>query len=412
MFFGAGNLILPPLLGLKAGDIWVEVFLGFAFTAVLIPIMGVWVHAKLQGTLEDFAKKLSERYAWIYAVIIYGVSVALPTPRTAAVTHEISVAPFFDIPAWLTSLIYFSLVLLFAINRSTVIETLGKYLSPIIAIILIWVIGASFLLPAFESPDSHLQGINIIAGMLEGYQTFDALGGVVVGGVIVVSVGMQYPTWSRIEQKKLIFSASVLAGLLLLGIYAGLIFAGSRSYGFMLEDVSNVDALRSLIDTGLGNIASLGLSILVAVACFTTAVGIVSGASDYAKSFFGNSQKAYQITAILASFSGVIFGQLEVSYILKIAMPVLYLVYPLTIALIILNLLNERWANKNVFRVAVLTTLLFSLPDAISSLFPSDAWNFWYEDVPLADQHLAWLMPFWLSVLLSNAHLLPNKKAS
>ena len=42
MFFGAGNLILPPYLGVKAGDLWSLVTIGFFITAVFIPILGIW----------------------------------------------------------------------------------------------------------------------------------------------------------------------------------------------------------------------------------------------------------------------------------------------------------------------------------------------------------------------------------
>jgi len=37
MFFGAGNLILPPFLGFKAGSEWILVTFGFAMTCRLIP---------------------------------------------------------------------------------------------------------------------------------------------------------------------------------------------------------------------------------------------------------------------------------------------------------------------------------------------------------------------------------------
>lgn len=48
-FFGAGNLILPPLLGFKSGTDWWLVAIGFMITTTLIPLLAVLVHAKLQG---------------------------------------------------------------------------------------------------------------------------------------------------------------------------------------------------------------------------------------------------------------------------------------------------------------------------------------------------------------------------
>ncbi|MEX0273483.1 MAG: branched-chain amino acid transport system II carrier protein, partial [Flavobacteriaceae bacterium] len=71
LFFGAGNLILPPSLGLRAGSDWEWVVLGFSLSAVLIPILGILAHARLQGTLFDFGKKVSAGFSAFYCYIIY-----------------------------------------------------------------------------------------------------------------------------------------------------------------------------------------------------------------------------------------------------------------------------------------------------------------------------------------------------
>ena len=116
LFFGAGNLILPPLLGYKSGNSWWLVILGFCSSAILIPILGIFAHAKLQGTLFDFGKKVSTKFSLAYAFIIYAISISLPSPRTASVTHEIAIQPFFNSSYLITSIVYFALVFLFAMN--------------------------------------------------------------------------------------------------------------------------------------------------------------------------------------------------------------------------------------------------------------------------------------------------------
>ena len=85
MFFGAGNLILPPFLGVQAGNNWWMVTLGFVATAVIIPILAILAHAKIQGTLWDFAKKVSPLFATIYCFIIYIICVLLPAPRLSLI---------------------------------------------------------------------------------------------------------------------------------------------------------------------------------------------------------------------------------------------------------------------------------------------------------------------------------------
>ena len=66
MFFGAGNLILPPFLGFKSGTDWMWVSIGFAITAVVIPILGILAHARLQGTMYDFGKKVSPSFSLLF----------------------------------------------------------------------------------------------------------------------------------------------------------------------------------------------------------------------------------------------------------------------------------------------------------------------------------------------------------
>ena len=121
LFFGAGNLILPPLLGFKAAEDWWLVGLGFGISAVLIPIFGIVAHARLQGTMFDFAKKISPGFSRLYCYLIYAISISLPSPRTASVTHEMAILPFFESSSLLTSLVYF--VLVFSIRHEQGCDT-------------------------------------------------------------------------------------------------------------------------------------------------------------------------------------------------------------------------------------------------------------------------------------------------
>ena len=111
LFFGAGNLLLPPLLGYNAGSDWFWVSIGFMITAVVIPIIGIMAHARLQGTMYDFAKKVSPVFSVVYCMLVYLISITIPSPRTASATHEIAIHPAFGTSPLLTSSIYFGLVL-------------------------------------------------------------------------------------------------------------------------------------------------------------------------------------------------------------------------------------------------------------------------------------------------------------
>lgn len=398
LFFGAGNLILPPNLGNQAGTDWHIVTLGFLCSAVIIPILAIYGHAKLQGNLADFAKKVSPKLAVVYALIIYTISIALPAPRTASVTHEMAILPYFDIPSWITSAVYFLGVLIFAFNRTKILSLIGKYLTPIILTLLFSIIIIGLLTDVPSASQSKYPN-NFSAGILEGYQTFDAIGGVVVGGVIVMSLFLQ-GRYTYIEKKKMITHAGILAGLGLLIVYSGLIALGGHFSG--IEVTSRVSFLNFLSTETLGNYGTLILGVLVSLACFTTAVGIVTGAGDYMQGLFKRENWVYKTTVCVAAIVGVLMGQLEVDHIIHIAIPALLLLYPLTIVLIVLNAISKKWTSTTVFKWVAWVTVVFSFPDFLIFINKDAFLPEWISKIPLAAQNMGWVIPAIVTFFIVN----------
>jgi LIVCS family branched-chain amino acid:cation transporter len=400
LFFGAGNLILPPLLGFQSGDQWWAVTLGFSLSAVIFAVLGIMAHAKLQGTLFDFAKKVSPTFSLVYSFSIYAISISLPSPRTAAVTHEMAIQPFFSTPALLTSILYFGFVFLFVMNRSKILDLLGKLLTPAIMLILLIIIGITvfssdlvFEQAVISSPFTY--------AILEGYQTFDAIGAVVIGGVIIVSINLKKKGATHSEKRALIRRAAWFSGLGLFLVYAGLILTGALFQNAFEPEISRTALLQGISIKTMGNTANLFLSVLVALACFTTAVGIVTGTADFVKSRLGNSKKAYVITGLLGCLLGIVMGQFNVDYIIAIAVPALLFIYPVTLVLIVLNVLPERWASSLVFRAVVITTLVFSIPDFLGSVGITYAGDV-FKWIPLQAYQLGWVLPAILGFVVSN----------
>lgn len=391
MFFGAGNLILPPFIGSQTGPDWLFATLGFVITAVIIPILGILAYAKLQGTMLDFGKKVSPVFSLIYCFLVYLISIALPAPRTASVTHEIAIAPFFGSSALLTSSIYFLLVFLFVNNRSKIINLIGKFFTPLIVIILLSII----CIGLFSSPNTinpSLIKTPLINGLLEGYQTFDAIGAVVVGGVIIISLKLKRIR-SFNETRTLMRKSGIIAGTCLLIIYAGLILTSALYNSTFNADATRTEILTSLSIQTLGEIGTAFLSILVALACFTTAVGIITGTADYIKGLFNDSKLAYTITTIVSCIVGVVVGQFDVHYIINIALPALMFIYPITIVLIVLNLLPNKFATETIFKGVILITFIFSIPDFLKFIIPAENIAFLITNIPFAKQSLGWVTP-------------------
>ena len=88
MFFGAGNLIFPPYLGAQAGaNAWLA-FIGFAFSAIGLPVIGVIAVARAGG-LSELAGRVHPRFAQIFALLVYlSIGPCLAIPRTASTSFQ------------------------------------------------------------------------------------------------------------------------------------------------------------------------------------------------------------------------------------------------------------------------------------------------------------------------------------
>lgn len=400
-FFGAGNLILPPQLGLNSGPDWWLVALGFITSATLIPLLALYGHAKLQGTMLDFGNKVSPLFSLIFCLCVYSIAITLPIPRTAAVTHEMAIQPFFNSSSLLTSSVYFAIAFIFIMKRDSVLSILGKFLTPLIVLILLAII----VIGLFTSPEtmnaSVLKSPPLVAGLLEGYQTYDALGGILIGGVVIISLNLEGGI-SFEDKKDIIIKSGLVAAFGLFIIYTGMIAIGALHNTEFEASISRPELLSGLSLKTLGNIGNLFLSVLISLACFTTAVSVLVGTADFFKGLFKESQLAYTITAIISCLFGILIGQMNVNYIIEVALPVLMFIYPLAIVLILLNVIPEKYASGLVFKTVVLVTFIFSIPDFLGFLTEAEWLSRLKDIVPYADKNLGWVFPALLAFLIPN----------
>ncbi|OZV70964.1 branched-chain amino acid transport system II carrier protein [Winogradskyella aurantia] len=390
-FFGAGNLILPPQIGFKSGSDWWLVALGFLLTTTVIPLMSLFGHAKLQGTILDFGKKVSPKFSLAYCIIMFLIVVAFPLPRTAAVTHEMAIAPVWGTsPLW-TSCIYFLLVFLFAANRSKALNLIGKYLTPIIVVMVLLIITIGLTSSAELMVPSQLSS-PFVDGLLEGYQTYDAIAGLVMGGVIIISLNAQ-GFESYTEKRRIIAQSGGIAMLGLFIIYVGLIALGAFYNGQFPADITRTELLLGLSTSALGSIGASFIGVLIALACFTTAVAVVVSVGDFFKVFFKNNERIYQVTIMICCVIGVLVGSNEVGFIIDVALPSLMFIYPISIALIILNILPEAWSSTVIFRGVIITVFVFSIPDFLSFMVPEELLGPLKESIPWSSYNLGWVLP-------------------
>ena len=181
MFFGAGNLIFPPFIGLTSGNQWVISFLGFIFADVGIILLSIIAVAK-SGSLQNVIGRAGKKFGLTLEVLMMlCLGPILVVPRTAATTFEMSILPIFkNMNPVLFSIVFFSITLVLTIKPNKVMDIIGKFLTPILLISL-----AVLIIKGIISPVGDLKEVNsndlFITGLTQGYQTMDALG---IGGIV------------------------------------------------------------------------------------------------------------------------------------------------------------------------------------------------------------------------------------
>lgn len=390
MFFGAGNLIFPPSLGIDMGKDWLVAGIGFLLTGVGLPLLGVLAFTKV-GRLEDFSVKISSRFNTLYCTaLVFVIGPLFAIPRTGSTTFEMGVLPSFPnvnplVLSIITSIAFFGITLILVIKESKITDIIGKFLTPVILIILAAIAFLGITGNIGTPVDKNITGV-FAKGFVSGYQTMDALASVIFGVVIVK--GLEGKGIVEEKEQRYFLSGSALIAAIGLGlIYFSLMYLGARVSG--VGTFSTTSAALYLAEITLGSAGKIAFGICVATACLTTSVGLVAIASDWFARFTPISYKMWSV--IICVFSGVMaIG--GVDFIIKLSIPVLCILYPVTIILILLNVFGVK--HVLVYRTATYTTLVVIILEEVFSkiLHVTPVTNF-LAKIPMAESGFVWVVP-------------------
>ncbi|MGL4388257.1 MAG: branched-chain amino acid transport system II carrier protein [Brevinema sp.] len=395
MFFGAGNLIFPSYLGFFTGESWLIAAIGFLLVGVGIPLMGIMAFSEARS-INSFADKVSKKFNIIYiTVLAIVIGPLFAVPRTASTTFELAVLPFINessmIFALITSVIFFALTYYFALKENSIVDVIGKYLTPIIVICLI-VIGYLGITTHIGVPVKSQSDNNFYYGFTQGYQTMDALVSILFGIIIlkdIIKKGHTEPT----QQRKVLLGAGWIAAFGLSTVYFLLIFLGSRISGQSINH-STSSVITSLVEIILGKYGKFFFGVAVGAACLTTAIGVVAFVSEWFTKISNMSYKFCVTTICLFSCLMSVGG---VDFLVKLSVPVLFILYPVTLVLIVLNLVKVT--NHWYYKISVIATLIFSVIDVLATFFGVSFAQQILTIIPLGSKGFVWVLPFLLTLL-------------
>lgn len=422
LFFGAGNLTFPAFLGLYSGQHLWQAIIGFCITGIGLPLLGVTAVAfSGHETPQELAHPVSKWYALLFAAILYlSIGPFFAIPRTGATSFSIGIEPIFGnslLVRIIYALIFFGLSYFLAVKPSQIADYIGKYLTPILISVLGILIVVSFINPigglgeprnASETINNAFKDSPFVAGLIQGYGTMDALASLAFA-VLVINAIKDH----GISEKQKVGQNVVKSGLIacfilsLVYVFIGHIGATSQSLFTLKRGIFELYGIQ--VDGGhilnqsaafyLGNLGQTILSVVIFLACLTTSSGLITACSEFFQHLMPKVSHVTWVSVFTLMSTLFYFGGL--SEIVKWSTPFLYLLYPLTIALILLVFTKSFFANHSfVYQTTIVAAFIASFYDFASTLgsmtgffqLPDAMKHFFTTVVPLGQYNMGWIL--------------------
>lgn len=402
MFFGAGNLIFPPSIGNEVGLNWLLGMIGFFITGVGMPILGVIAVIKAGGTIKDFGKHVGPKFSIVFGLIMALIlGPVMGVPRTGATTFEMGIAPLLpNIPSWLVIVVFFSLTWLLTIKQSSIIDIIGKWLTPILVVLLTLIVGMGIFKGIGQPLTGNVDAFKV--GFTGGYQTMDLFVAVMLGAIILKT--LKDKGYHQNKFISITWRAGLIAAFGLAAIYGGLLYLGANGQAIFTETSSRSLMTVDLVNAILGNMGSLLLGVCVSFACLTTSIGITAAAGE----FFAEVTPKWLKYNVIVTLSVLVSGLMAmggVEFIVGVAGPLLTIIYPMGIVLVVLNLLSDLIPFKACFKWTIVSTALVSVPSGLAELnILSDLIQSVLSQLPYAELGLPWLLPSVLGFSISHLY--------
>lgn len=99
MFFGSGNVIFPPFLGMQTAPNWLPSIFAYLLVDIVIAVFSVIVMAKNDEGLTGITQRIGKVPSRVVGIaIIMCIGPLICIPRAAAVSYDLLMVPIFDLP--------------------------------------------------------------------------------------------------------------------------------------------------------------------------------------------------------------------------------------------------------------------------------------------------------------------------
>jgi LIVCS family branched-chain amino acid:cation transporter len=358
MFFGAGNLIFPLIVGRLAGTETPYAIIGLGLSAVVFPFLGLIAMMLYSGNITLFLSRLGKWPAFALLLILQLSQGPLGAmPRLVTLMHASIKVYLPGLSLFVFSLLICAGIFFLVIRPQRIIRLLGTVLTPLllltlaILIIVGW-IGAPEAQAVAEGSSYHL-----FLGLKMGYQTTDLIAALLFATVILphLSQGTNDP---KVIRRRMTYASLIASGLLMV-TYIGLCWL-SAHHSWTFGAVAPEDLLLKIAVQVLGPWGGVVSSAAVFLACLTTAISLAAVFAGYLQTDLLKGRiKSGASLALTLGFTAAL-ANLGFSGIVKLWGPLLEALYPALIVLCLMNIAHSLYRTTPI-AAPVFFTLGFGL---------------------------------------------------
>ena len=359
-YFGAGNLIFPPMLGLQSGTGWGAGMIGMIASGVGLPVLAMIILGHC-GCVQRISEHVHKNFYHIFVGMIMVLCCCVSIPQTAAVGIEMGLQGLWGGAPYLVSVvIYFLIAFFFAKDRGTALDKVGKILTPVMTVILFILVIKGFISP-IGTPSAPTVDNAFLNSFLGGYSTGDVLVSFLKASLFFGTI--REKGYEGASRRKVNFGAGIIAAVCLAVVYGGLIFMGACVSGeYSADSIGNADLLLNVIRSSGGQIALYGLCLSVILACLTTAIGQITAVADFF-SEASHEKLPYRVLVIIVPVVTTIVASFGLDTIVSLTGAWFSFTYPIALVLMILGIFERKIPNDGAYKGAVWCTVVYAFLD-------------------------------------------------
>ncbi len=359
MFFGAGNLIFPLLIGKSVGDnVWFAIG-GLGLTAIVVPFLGLAAMILFRADYNQYFGRMGKIPGLLLLLLLqlilgpFGV-----IPRLVTLMHATASPYLSGMSMPIFSVLAAALIFACSFKRQRLVGFLGVYLTPLLLIALAALMILGLADGSSMTPSSFSQKESFLHGLFGGYNTMDLIAAFLFATVVLPHFQQSGHCSEKPLLKKMVFSSLIAASLLFL-TYIGLCLISARHGSALDASLPPERMLSAIAIKILGPAGGFVAAAAIITACLTTAMTLASIFADYLQKDLCRGKITPNFALLLTLAATILFANLGFGGIAAFLGPILQIVYPGLMLLTLLNLFHSLYGYRMV-KMPVFLTLFGS----------------------------------------------------